>query len=81
LKKNLDTSPGQLDFEFNRYLGWAGQAPAYKIGERLWNDLRDEVKLREGAAFDLKKFHREALALGSVGLDTLKFALTVVTVA
>ncbi|GAA2557508.1 uncharacterized protein (DUF885 family) [Neomicrococcus aestuarii] len=81
LKKNLDTSPGQLDFEFNRYLGWAGQAPAYKIGERLWNDLRDEVKLSEGAAFDLKKFHREALALGSVGLDTLKFALTEVTVA
>lgn len=81
LKKNLDTSPGQLDFEFNRYLGWAGQAPAYKLGERLWNQLRDEVREREGESFDLKKFHKKALALGSVGLDTLKFALTEVTVA
>lgn len=81
LKKNLDTSPGQLDFEFNRYLGWAGQAPAYKLGERLWNELREEVKQREGDAFDLKKFHKDALALGSVGLDTLKYALTEVTVA
>ncbi|WP_271396240.1 DUF885 domain-containing protein [Neomicrococcus lactis] len=81
LKKNLDTSPGQLDFEFNRYLGWAGQAPAYKLGERLWNELRKEVKQREGDAFDLKKFHKDALALGSVGLDTLKYALTEVTVA
>ena len=64
-----------LRFELNRYLGWPGQAPAYKIGERLWLQLRDEVKRREGDAFDLKTFHRRALDIGGVGLDTLRAAV------
>ena len=37
-----------LRFELNRYLGWPGQAPSYKIGERLWLQLRDEVKRARG---------------------------------
>ena len=56
-----------LRFELNRYLGWPGQAPSYKIGERLWLQLRDEVAQREGDAFSLKDFHRRSLDLGSVG--------------
>lgn len=64
-----------LRFELNRYLGWPGQAPAYKVGERLWLQLRDEVKRREGDAFDLKAFHRRALDIGGVGLDTLRAAV------
>jgi uncharacterized protein (DUF885 family) len=62
-------------FELNRYLGWPGQAPSYKIGERLWLELRDEARAREGAAFDLKVFHRRALDVGSVGLDVLRAAV------
>jgi uncharacterized protein (DUF885 family) len=64
-----------LRFELNRYLGWPGQAPSYKIGERLWLQLRDEVKRREGDGFDLKAFHRRALDIGGVGLDTLRVAV------
>jgi uncharacterized protein (DUF885 family) len=64
-----------LRFELNRYLGWPGQAPSYKIGERLWMQLRDEVAHREGAAFSLKDFHRRALDVGSVGLDVLREAV------
>ena len=64
-----------LRFELNRYLGWPGQAPSYKIGERLWLQLRDEVKQREGDVFDLKAFHRRALDIGGVGLDTLRAAV------
>ncbi|NUO34003.1 MAG: DUF885 domain-containing protein [Dermatophilaceae bacterium] len=64
-----------LRFELNRYLGWPGQAPSYKIGERLWLQLRDEVREREGDAFDLKAFHRRALDIGGVGLDTLRAAV------
>lgn len=75
LKKNIAISEGQLDFEFNRYLGWPGQAPSYKIGQRLWEQIRDEVRNREGDAFDLRDFHTRALNLGSVGLDTLRRAL------
>ena len=75
LKANFDESPGQLDFEFTRYLGWPGQAPSYKVGQRLWEQIRDELEHREGDAFDVKQFHTRALKIGSVGLDTLKRAL------
>jgi uncharacterized protein (DUF885 family) len=64
-----------LRFELDRYLGWPGQAPSYKIGERLWLQLRDEVQAREGKAFDIKAFHRQALDVGGVGLDTLRVAI------
>ncbi|GAB3113829.1 DUF885 domain-containing protein [Janibacter alkaliphilus] len=66
----------QLRFELDRYLGWPGQAPSYKIGERIWLDLRDEARRAEGDAFSLKDFHARALDVGSVGLDTLRSALS-----
>ena len=47
-----------IQFEVNRYLGWPGQAPSYKVGERIWLQAREEAKARQGAAFDLKAFHR-----------------------
>lgn len=65
----------QVEHEVHRYLGWPGQAPSYKVGERIWLEARDEVKARKGAAFDLKQFHTDALDLGSLGLDPLKAAL------
>ena len=64
-----------LRFEVNRYLGWPGQAPSYKVGERLWLEARQKVRSRRGAAFDLRTFHREALDLGSIGLAPLTAAL------
>jgi uncharacterized protein (DUF885 family) len=54
---------------------WPGQAPAYKVGQRIWEQIRDEAAAREGADFDLKRFHRKALDVGSVGLDTLRRVL------
>ncbi|MEU6022561.1 DUF885 domain-containing protein [Micromonospora sp. NPDC047134] len=65
----------QLRFELNRYLGWPGQAPSYKVGERIWLQARDEAKTRKGADFDLREFHRQALDLGALGLDPLRRAL------
>ncbi|WP_433792555.1 DUF885 domain-containing protein [Actinoplanes sp. CA-252034] len=64
-----------LRFEWKRYLGWPGQAPSYKVGERIWLQARDEAKARKGSDFDLKSFHRDALNLGSLGLDPLRKAL------
>jgi uncharacterized protein (DUF885 family) len=66
---------GSLRREVNRYLGWPGQAPSYKVGERIWLEARAEAAARAGAAFDLKAFHTAALDLGSLGLDPLKAAL------
>ncbi|MGW0431794.1 DUF885 domain-containing protein [Micromonospora sp. NPDC003197] len=64
-----------LRFELNRYLGWPGQAPSYKVGERIWLQAREDAKARKGADFNLKEFHRAALDLGSLGLDPLRAAL------
>ena len=64
-----------IDFEVKRYLGWPGQAPAYKVGEKIWLEAREEAKARKGDAFDLKQFHTDALNLGSLGLDPFRAAL------
>ncbi|MBC7402806.1 MAG: DUF885 domain-containing protein [Microbacteriaceae bacterium] len=75
LGANVNMSPEFVRFEVNRYLGWPGQAPSYKIGQRIWEQLRDETARREGASFDIREFHRRALNIGGVGLDTLRTAL------
>ncbi len=64
-----------IRFEVNRYLGWPGQAPSYKVGERIWLQAREDARNRLGSDFDLKSFHRSALDLGSIGLDPLQAAL------
>jgi len=58
-----------------RYFGWPGQAPSYKIGQRVWQELRDEYKRRQGDAFSLKDFHAKALNLGSLPLSVLQDAM------
>ncbi|MHA6523636.1 DUF885 domain-containing protein [Tessaracoccus sp. G1721] len=75
LKANVNMAEEFVRFELDRYLGWPGQAPAYKVGQRLWEQARDEAAARAGEAFDLREFHRRALDVGSVGLDVLREAL------
>ncbi|MBI5161250.1 MAG: DUF885 domain-containing protein [Micrococcales bacterium] len=75
LRGNVNMSDEFVHFEVTRYLGWPGQAPSYKVGQRVWEQLRDEVRRREGDDFDLKAFHTRALDIGGVGLDTLRYAL------
>jgi uncharacterized protein (DUF885 family) len=62
--------------EVDRYLGWPGQAPCYKLGEREWLAARAEARRRHGAGLDLKAWHSAALALGSLGLAQLRTELT-----
>jgi uncharacterized protein (DUF885 family) len=75
LSANVSSSAGVRRFELDRYLGWPGQAPSYKIGERLWLQLREDARTKQGDAFELKAFHRTALDIGSVGLDVLRSAV------
>ncbi|MEU5183245.1 DUF885 domain-containing protein [Streptomyces longwoodensis] len=68
--------PGFIDFEIDRYLGRPGQALAYKLGEKVWLEAREAARRRDGAAFDLRRFHHHALTLGPMGLDLLRAELT-----
>lgn len=75
LKANVNLDEAFLRFELNRYLGWPGQAPSYKIGQRLWEKARADAQAKAGASFDLKAWHTKALNLGSVPLAILPDAL------
>ena len=75
LKANVNMDENFLRFELHRYLGWPGQAPSYKIGQRIWEQIRadaDAAARARGEEFSLKDFHTRALNLGSVPLDVLR---------
>ena len=65
---------GRSQGEIDRYTVWPGQACSYKIGHTVWNELREEVKRKQGAQFDIKAFH-DVLTLGAMPLDILKQAV------
>jgi uncharacterized protein (DUF885 family) len=75
MRKNVNMSSQFVNFEVHRYFGWPGQAPSYKIGQRIWEQIRDEYEKRQGANFNIKDFHMKALNLGSIGLDVLEKAM------
>ncbi|MEV7692144.1 DUF885 domain-containing protein [Microbacterium sp. NPDC089189] len=77
MRRNVNMSDAFIQFEVNRYLGWPGQAPSYKVGQRIWEQIRDEAQEAAGPAFSIKDFHKRALDVGGVGLDTLRAALRV----
>ncbi|HZY75612.1 MAG TPA: DUF885 domain-containing protein [Jatrophihabitantaceae bacterium] len=60
-------------FEVDRYFGWPAQALSFRVGARLWRQLRDAAANRPG--FDLRAFHMGALRLGPMGLRPLRKVL------
>ncbi len=78
LRANVNMPEQFIRFELNRYLGWPGQAPAYKIGQRIWEQVRDGSRAAaeaRGEEFDLRAFHARALGMGALPLDVLRDAL------
>lgn len=67
--------PDLARFEVDRYLGIPGQALAFKVGAKLWMDARAAWKENRGTGARLADFHREALALGPMGLAPLRAQL------
>jgi uncharacterized protein (DUF885 family) len=76
LARVAGTDPATARYEVDRYLGWPGQALAFKVGARLWSTAREERHRQLGDRFDRKEFHMAALRLGPMGLDPLRAALT-----
>ena len=75
LRDNVQVEERQLHFELNRYLSWPGQAPSYRVGQRIWEQIREEAQNKAtagGETFSLKGFHTRALNLGSLPLDVLR---------
>jgi uncharacterized protein (DUF885 family) len=71
-------TPAQANDEVLRYLGWPGQAIAYKLGERELLDIRSDTRRRLGDRFDLREFHATVLNHGTMRLDLLRQLLATV---
>jgi len=58
--------------EIERYMSWPGQALSYKTGALKLRELRARYEKQLGKKFDLRAFHDEILAGGSMPLAVLE---------
>jgi len=71
-KANAAKTETDIVNEIDRYIGWPGQALAYKIGQLTMLELRQEAERDLGAAFDIRAFHDHLLGAGALPLDALE---------
>ena len=72
LERVARLDPTTARFEVDRYLGWPGQALAFRVGAREWTRLRGRVESKTGKGFDPAEFYLATLSLGPMGLGPLK---------
>ncbi|MEP1142997.1 MAG: DUF885 domain-containing protein [Henriciella sp.] len=70
--ENTALAPLNIETEVTRYIGWPGQATAYKVGELKILELRARAKAAMGEDFDIREFHDILLGAGAMPLDALE---------
>ncbi len=71
LTANSPQAPNNIVNEVDRYIGYAGQALAYKLGQREIFRLREDARRKLGAGFDVAAFHDTVLGSGALPLRVL----------
>ena len=69
---NTALSPHNIVAEVDRYIGWPGQALAYKTGELAIRRIRQKAEQALGDSFDIRSFHDRVLEAGSIPLPMLE---------
>lgn len=69
---NTGQPEGSMVTEIERYCVWPGQATSYMVGQTRWVAIREALKARLGARFDLRDFHDTALGAGVMPISVLE---------